>query len=191
VENPGEARAFSADLDLMREIFYLYILSKVGLHLNRRGLHRLHVAALVYRNTSVLLMCPSGSEKYTIVFNLLKRDGYSMMSEDSPLIGTDGSVYPFPLCLGCKGAQPGEVPTRFLRRVKRMEFEPKTLIDLSYFEGQIQSQVLKPGILLVGLRHSGPTSAIEPLTKSSLFQALLRDLVLAVGFFWVLSGTLL
>jgi hypothetical protein len=182
-ESPGAAEAFSSDMDLLREIFYLYILSKVGLYLDRRGLHRLHAAALSFEGKAVLLMCPSGSGKSTTTFHLLQREGYRMLSEDSPLIGPAGDIHPFPLCLGCKSAPPSEIPEKFLRRISRMEFEPKFLIDLSFFEEKLEIQSLSPGPLIVGLRHSGRSSSIEPLSRLSLLKSLVRDLVIGVGIY--------
>jgi hypothetical protein len=183
IESSELAEAFSSDLDLLREIFYLYTLSKVGLYLDRRGLHRIHAAALSFRGEALLLMCPSGSGKSTTTFNLLQRDGYRMLSEDSPLIGPTGDIHPFPLCLGCKTAPPPEIPEKFLRKISRMEFEPKHLIDLAAFDGKLEAQSLPPGPLIVGLRHSGKTASVEPLSKFSLLKALTRDLVIGIGIY--------
>ena len=183
VERPGSAVASSEDIDLLREVFYLYILSKVGLHLDKRGLHRLHAAAFSHRGKASLLLCPSGGGKSTTTFHLLSKDGYGLVSEDSPLVGSSGEIHPFPMCLGCKGKPPPDVPKRFLRTISRMEFDPKTLIDLEYFKDKIEQQPLPPGAVLIGIRHSGPTSEIEPTSRLGLFKFLLRDLVIGMGIF--------
>ena len=64
-----------------------------------------------------------------------------------------------------------------------MEFDPKTLIDLDFFEGKLERAPLPPGPILVGVRHSGGTSRIEPTTRLALFRFLVRDLVIGMGIF--------
>jgi hypothetical protein len=132
---------------------------------------------------AALLLCPSGGGKSTTTFHLLSKEPYRLISEDSPLVGVDGQIYPFPLCLGCKGKPPENVPEKYLRRVSRMEFDPKTLIDLDFFESKLERTPLPPGPILVGLRHSGETSRIEPTTRYALFKFLVRDLVIGMGIF--------
>ena len=75
------------------------------------------------------------------------------MSEDSPLVSVNGEIYPFPLCLGCKGPPPENVPEKYVRRVSRMEFDPKTLIDLDFFESKLVVEPLPPGPILFRVRH--------------------------------------
>ena len=106
-----------------------------------------------------------------------------MLSEDSPVITSQGDILPFPLCLGCKSDPPSDIPGEYIRRVNRMEFAPKYLIDLDYFRDKLESRRLQPGPLIVGLRHSGQTSSIEPLSKPAFFRALMRDLVVGIGIY--------
>lgn len=183
IENRRTAVASSESIDLLREVFYLYILSKVGLYLDRRGLHRLHAASFSCSGEAVLLLCPSGGGKSTTTFHLLSKPAYGLVSEDSPLVGANGDIYPFPLCLGCKGEPPENVPEKYLRRVSRMEFDPKTLIDLDFFKDKLERESLPPGPVLVGVRHSGETSRVEPTTRYALFKFLIRDLVIGMGIF--------
>ncbi len=183
IERPEQTEAYTCDIDMLREIFYLYILSKVGLYLDRGGLHRLHAAAFSFGDRAMVLMCPSGSGKSTTTFNLIQREGYRMLSEDSPVITSQGDILPFPLCLGCKSDPPSDIPGEYIRRVNRMEFAPKYLIDLDYFRDKLESRRLQPGPLIVGLRHSGQTSSIEPLSKPAFFRALMRDLVVGIGIY--------
>ena len=183
IEDHKTAMVSSENIDLLREVFYLYILSKVGLYLDKRGLHRLHAASFSCAGEAALLLCPSGGGKSTTTFHLLSKEPYGLISEDSPLVGVDGEIYPFPLCLGCKDKPPANVPEKHLRRVSRMEFDPKTLIDLDFFEGKLERAPLPPGPILVGLRHSGETSRIEPTTRLALFRFLVRDLVIGMGIF--------
>ena len=183
IEDKKTAVATSECIDLLREVFYLYILSKVGLYLDRRGLHRLHAASFSCGGEAALLLCPSGGGKSTTTFHLLSKPAYGLISEDSPLVGPDGDIHPFPLCLGCKGKPPENVPEKFLRRVSRMEFDPKTLIDLDFFKEKLEFEPLPPGPVLVGVRHSGDTSRIEETTRLALFKFLVRDLVIGMGIF--------
>ncbi len=82
-------------VDLVHEAVYLFVLSRVGEHLERIGRPRLHALGLAGRQGGVAVMLPSGGGKSTLALRALATDGVKLLSEDSPLIdrrGTDASL---------------------------------------------------------------------------------------------------
>lgn len=174
--------AHGTDTDLMREIAYLFILSKVGQHLDSLKLHRLHALGACYAGRSILLLLPSGGGKSTMALRLIREPGFSLLSEDTPLIDRRGRAHAFPLCAGVRlGKDPG-IPQQFLRTVRRMEFDPKTLVDIAYFSDRIAS-VAEPGVVLVGQRNLGNASDIVPLPFHSAAMALVKNMVVGLGVY--------
>lgn len=175
--------AYSADRDLLREIIYLFLLSTVGQHLDRRGLHRLHALGVSYCGKGVLLLLPSGGGKSTLARTLLEEPGFVLLSEDTPLIDRSGRVLPFHLPLGIRLGGETDVPEKYLRTVRRMEFEPKTLVDLEYYGEGIGSDIVPPGVILIGQRNLGEVSEIVPLWRLQGFKALVKNMVVGLGVY--------
>ncbi|MFN8613534.1 MAG: hypothetical protein U0931_38705 [Vulcanimicrobiota bacterium] len=180
----GSFSLYSSDPDLLREMAYLLLLSKAGQHCDGQGQHRLHALAVSYQGRAVLVLLPSGGGKTTMALSLLRRPGFGLVSEDSPLVDRQGRILPFHTCLGVKhGSSSPPVPDQFLRRVRRMEFDPKTLIDLDYFADRLERQPLQPGYLLVGQRHLGHEAAIVPLARRRAWHALVTNMVIGIGLY--------
>lgn len=173
---------YGTDHDLLHEIAYLFILSTVGQYLDSRGLHRVHALGVSYRQRGVLLLLPSGGGKSTMALELLRRPGFGLLSEDTPLIDRHGRILPFPLRLGVRPEQQTGIPAQYLRTVRRMEFDPKTLIDIDYFAGRLATTV-EPGLILVGQRNLGDVSAIVPLAPHRAVKALVNDMVVGLGVY--------
>jgi hypothetical protein len=173
---------YGTDRDLLHEIAYLYILSTVGEYLDGRGLHRLHALGLSYRGRAALLL-PSGGGKSTLALELLRRPGFALLGEDTPLVDRRGRILPFPLRLGVRPGQENGIPPRYLRTVRRMEFDPKTLIDIEYFANRVATGTMEPGCILVGQRNLGDVSAIVPLARHQAAQALVTNMVVGLGVY--------
>lgn len=177
-------RVCAADPDLLREIVYLLILSRAGRHFDSQGLHRLHALALSYRNRGVLLLLPSGGGKSSTALNLMGRPDLRILSEDSPLIDRNGDILPFHTPLGIKHGSPTpDIPERYLRRVRRMEFDPKTLVDLEYFQDHLETARTPPWQLIVGRRQLGNSSRLEPISRWEAFKPLVTNLVVGIGLY--------
>lgn len=168
--------------DLVHEIAYLFTLSTVGQYLDTQGKHRLHALGVSYRQRGALLLLPSGGGKSTMALRLLREPEFLLLSEDTPLIDRRGWVLPFPLRLGVRPEQETGIPSQYLRTVRRMEFDPKTLIDIEYFHDRL-GRAVEPGCLLVGERNLGEVSEILPLSRRRAFKALVSNMVVGLGIY--------
>jgi hypothetical protein len=173
---------YATDFDLIREIAYLFLLSTVGQHLDARRLHRIHAMGVNYRSHGVLLLLPSGGGKSTMTFELLRDPQFTLLSEDTPLLDPRGRIHPFPLRLGMRPGGTVDVPEHQQRRLRRMEFEPKTFVDLAYFQHRLSGPV-DVGLVLVGERNLGDASAIVPISRRRTFDALVKYLVVGLGVY--------
>lgn len=177
-----ECLIYAEDNDLVHEICYLFILSTAGQYLDGLGLHRIHSLGVSNSGEGVLLLLPSGGGKSTTALTLLSHPDFLLLSEDTPLIDRRGTIHPFPLRIGVRPESQHGIAERYLRTVKRMEFDPKTLIDLDAFPGKIGDSV-KGKVLLVGQRNLGDISAIEPISRSTAFSAVVKYMVVGLGVY--------
>ena len=83
----------------LRELGYLTILSRVGEALEARGWNRVHALGLTLRGEAGLVLLPSGGGKSVLALAALRAEGWGLLSDDTPLIRSDGTVRAFPLRL--------------------------------------------------------------------------------------------
>jgi len=178
----GRVTITAEDADLAREIVYLFVLSSVGQHLDRRGLHRVHALGVRCGDTGVLLLLPSGGGKSTLALRLLREPDVWLLGEDTPLIDHDGKMWPFVLRLGIDPRRTDGVPARYLQTVRRMEFAPKTLVDVAAFRDRIGEPV-PVRALLIGQRSLGREPSIDTIPRSAAVSPLLRYLVVGLGVY--------
>lgn len=173
---------YSSDPDRLHEIVYLFMLSVIGQHLRRRGIHRVHALGVSYVQQGILLLLPSGGGKSTMAMQLLRQPGFSLLGEDTPLVDRQGRLLPFPLRLGVLPTRQIDIPSAYVRTMNRMELPPKTLVDIAYFRDRISGPVT-PRFLLVGARNLGEVSEIAPLAHRYAFKALFSDFIVAHGVY--------
>jgi hypothetical protein len=174
---------FCQDRDLAHEVAFLTILSRVGQHLDSAGLYRVHALGVAAGNRAVLVLLPMAGGKTTLALRLLKSEGVKLLSEDSPLLGPDGQVHPFPLRIGVRpGGEPPEIPSHLWRTVQRMEFGPKTLIDISYFQDHLASPC-QVGAILLGERWLTGPSSIKPGKRREAFREFIKNCVVGLGLY--------
>lgn len=178
----GTCDIYGTDFDLVREIAYLFLLSTVGQYLDSKGLHRIHAMGVNYKGHGILLLLPSGGGKSTMTMELLKHPDLTLLSEDTPLIDRKGRIHPFPLRLGFRNDGGTEVPEDQRRTLQRMEFDPKTFVDISFFRHRL-SDAVDPGLILVGERNLGSESSIVPLSKRRSLKAMIKYLVVGLGVY--------
>jgi hypothetical protein len=117
-----------------------------------------------------------------MALSLLREPGFLLLSEDTPLIDRRGMMLPFPLRLGVRPGEKTDIPEQHLRTVRRMEFDPKTLIDIEYFQDRL-GQAVEPRFLLVGSRNLGDASEIVPLAPHRALRAIVKDMVVGLGIY--------
>jgi hypothetical protein len=174
--------AYSLDRDLIHEIAYHFILSSVGQYLDRIGLHRLHALGVSHQGRGILLILPSGGGKSTMALTLLKTPGFLLLAEDTPLIDRQGDILPFPLRLGVRPEEEIDAPPRHTRIIKRMEFDPKKVIDIEFFRDRLGTKT-SPEILLVGERNLGEISRIMPCSRLHTFKTLVKNMIVGIGIY--------
>jgi len=179
----GLYRIFCLDRDLSHEIAFLTILSQVGENLDGLGLHRVHALGVEAGGRAVLILLPMAGGKTTLALKLLGLEGTRLLSEDSPVLSRNGLVLPFPLRIGVRvGSEPSGIPMKYLRTVKRMEFGPKTLIDIEYFRDKIAGPC-PLGAILLGERWLAGGSSILPERRYSAINAFIKNSVVGLGLY--------
>jgi hypothetical protein len=175
-------RIESEDHQLAREAGYLFLLSRIGEHVDAVGLPRAHGLGLAGAQGGVLLLLPAGGGKSTLCLRAL-REGSRLLSEDSPLIDRQGRIHPFPLHIGINEGDVDSLPDAPVRRVERMEFHPKLLLDIRAFADQVERTPQPLRHVVVGRRSLGRTAKLEPLPRRAAVGPLLRESVVGVGLY--------
>ena len=182
-ENGKRFEIFCDDRHLAHEITYLTILSYVGSHLDRKGMIRVHGLGLEVNGKAVLILLPMSGGKTTMALRMLQNEGIRLLSEDSPLIQSNGQVLPFPLRIGVRpGTEPPDVPPDKSIVVERMEFGPKTLIDISTFQSQL-APACPVGAILLGQRWLAGDSSITPLPRHVALKPFITNAVVGLGLY--------
>jgi hypothetical protein len=147
--------------------------------LDRKGLHRVHAMGLTYGLNGILCLLPQGGGKTTLCLALLRREGISLLSDDTPLIDRCGRLFPFPVRIGvCE--VPANIPEQYLSKFNRRKYGAKTVIDIELFKNKIASPS-KASIVLVGDRKYSNDAAISPLGKLSALSVFMVNCVAGLG----------
>lgn len=169
------------EINLLHEITYLLVLSRVGKLHDLKGIHRLHAMFAQKNDKSILAVGPSGAGKSTLLFNLCK-NGASFGSDDVTLINSEGQILPFPIRAGSSKKIEG-FDNFFV--LNRREFGTKYLFDFT--KNYKVAKVSEKAIFLLLERGS------RGIKKSSLFTMLIflfKFLVIGIGtpqifeYFW-------
>jgi hypothetical protein len=181
-EASGDLKLYSRDPNLLYEAAYLYLLSRIGQHLDRQGLHRIHALGVTIQGRAVLVLLPMGGGKSTLGLHLLKYPAVQLLSDDSPFIDRKGRVFAYPLRLGLLPGSENTVPVEHRRAIQRMEFGPKHLVNYSYFQDRV-SKSADPGLVLIGARTLARDCRIETIGMTAGLRACVPNSVLGVGLF--------
>lgn len=176
-------RIEGTDEHLVHEAAYLYLLSRIGEHLDRAGLPRLHALALSGAQGAVAVLFPSGGGKSTLALRALQADGVRLIAEDTPLIDKHGYLHPFPLRIGINATDADRLGEGRVRRVERMEFHPKLALEVAAFAERIEREPQPLAHLVIGRRSLGSEASLEPLPARAAAGALLREAVVGVGVY--------
>jgi hypothetical protein len=181
-ERTGNLKLYSCDPDLLYEATYLYLLSQIGQHLDRRGLHRIHALGMVVKNRAVLVLLPMSGGKSTLGLHLLNHPEVQLLSDDSPFIDRTGRVFAYPLRLGLLPGSEHAVPPEHRRVITRMEFGTKHLVNYSYFKDRVAASAA-PGLVLIGARTLAAECRIDEVGRLSGLRACVANCVVGVGLF--------
>ena len=175
-----KGRLWCPDRELMHELAYLLVLSRAGERLDRNGLHRAHALGFVRGGKGGLLFLDSGGGKTTLFLELLKLEGYSFLSDEIPLVTSEGELLPFPLRLGLLENSPGikAFSPAYLRRFNRRVHPPKVLVDIAGWRSSISGAV-EPGWVFIGKRREAP--AFRKASFISGLRHLVKPLLLGLG----------
>ncbi len=175
-----EGEIYCKDSAYLHELTYLLIHSTIGKALDLNGLHRIHGMGFEYKGTTGILLLPAGGGKTTMALNLLERDGFKLVSEDTPLITRDLDILPFPIRLGVSGELKTKVPKEFIRIFKRSEHGPKTLIDIEYLGDNIAGKS-RLDIILIGERCFAKSANISNASWYNALPSLSTNIIIGLG----------
>jgi hypothetical protein len=182
---------FAGDLNLLHEISYLFILSRVGKLLDLKGLHRLHASCFVLEGTLFLGLMSSGVGKSTLTAFLSEHTGVSLYSDDSPLITSKGEVVPFPLRFGFEslGILPKPWSDVESYTLKRRHYGEKRLFSLKNLELAIGGKYHEKHLFIARrVGESGPS--ISKVSRLKCIRHIVLEGLIGVGlpilveYFW-------
>jgi hypothetical protein len=148
----NHAEFFSIYKDLLYEIVYLFIHSRVGEFLDKKGIHRIHACSFSFENNIYVVMLPQGGGKSTLLMELLKNDKIKLISDDTPLFDARGNIFPFPIRIGVHNdIDTNYIPNEYISIFNRRKFGPKKLINYEFFKDRIETKQL-PVTIIYGIR---------------------------------------
>jgi hypothetical protein len=187
-----EGEVWSENPDLLYEITYLMCLSRIGEIHDLQGIHRVHALGVAAGDKGALILLPENGGKSTLCVEMMRRPEVKLLSDDTPLVSR-GRLLAFPTRIGIRGAKAAGIDPQYLRTMRRRNREPKTLLDVRYFQGRIASEI-SPDLLIVGARRNGNDSWIEPISAVKAIPLLMANLVFGLGLpqvveFFLRGGT--
>ena len=107
-----------------------------------------------------------------------------ILAEDTPLLDARGYVHPFPLRIGVNPTDAERMPPGAVRRIERMEFHDKLVLDLDGFRDRVEGEAAadgRPRRSVSGRWRAMATSSACP--RRAAAGALLREGVVGVGVY--------
>jgi hypothetical protein len=166
---------------LVHEAIYLLVLNRVGEHLDRRRLLRLHAMAMTGAQNGVVVLLPAGGGKTTLALRALREPRVRLISDDTPLLDREGRLHAFPLRLGVNERVAAELPANEVRRIERFEFPAKHALALEAFSNQIASEPQPLRHIVLGQRSLGNDAHLVAIPRRRAVGPLFRDGVVGLG----------
>ncbi len=176
-----EGAVFSLDDDLLHEISYLMILSRIGELLDKKGIHCIHSLAVSVNGSAAICLLPMGGGKTMLALELVKERDCLLLSDEIAAIDKQLRVLPFPLRIGVRQAErvTREIPARYLRSYRTITFGSKTLIDVDYFIEKIAREPAALRVAMLGERTRTGRPALKRVSRFMTLIHVLRDITLA------------
>lgn len=175
------------DSSLVEEIGFLFLQTEISRLLERQGLHRIQALGIgLPSGKAALILLPKGGGKSTLAVELLKHEGFTLLSDESPLLDRLGNVHPFPLRLSFR--LDTKIPEAWMKAASVLEQkkkQPKLLVPASILAPHHLPRLgesFKPGFLILGVLHGTKREPkLQPLSRMKSAFPLLRDLVVGIG----------
>lgn len=172
---------WSPERDALRELGYLFLQSRLGWELDRRGLHRVHALAVERDGRAGLLVLPSGGGKSTTALELARRPGWRLLGDDHPLVdAATGEVLAFHGRPGLRGPAPSWARAEDISEFRRRVHGPKSLLDLGALEGRL-AQRGRLAWVAVGTPPSASAGSLRALGRAGVAAALAAPMVVGAG----------
>ena len=180
----GDAAVQGDDPELVREAASNFLISRIGEHLNARGLVRFHGLGLSRGQGATVVLMPSGGGKSTLALRALRDQRVRLLSEDSPLLDRRGLVHPFPLRLALNPTDAPLIPDgQTVRRLERIEGHSKLALDVETWADRVDPTPRPLRHIVIGRRTLSRVGALEPLGRRHALTPLLREAVVGVGVY--------
>jgi hypothetical protein len=163
------------DDQAVHDAAYYFVLGRIGEHLDRRGLVRLHGLGLAGAQGGVAVLLPVGGGKTTLALQALRLGRAQLLSEDSPLLDRGGRLYPFPLRIAVRTHEPPPDSRRLVRG--------KVAVEVESFADRIAADPTPLHHLVVGRSSLGRAPRLEPRSKRAAILPLLREGAVGVGVY--------
>lgn len=175
-------RIVSRDPHFLYEAAYLFLIAHASEFLDGQGMHRVHAVCMAVDGKALLVMLPMGGGKSTLCAALLKNPQIKLMSDDAPYIGRDGRVYAFPSRIGILPGSEKDLPEEYVRRIDRMEFGPKYLLDYSYYADRVLAEA-EPGHVFIGARNASNRCSVTRPRWGEQMKAVMTHSVVGLGLY--------
>ncbi len=173
----------SETVDSLYQVAYLLILSRVGYHLDQRGIHRMHALSVSVNDQALIFMARSGCGKTTLGLELMGESNVSWLSDEIPLCDPSGSILPFPLppriTRGSTPRFPGGSACFY--DVPRSKQPPKVMPDIAAFLPRVAKST-RPGALFLCHRGENGEPSIRRISGARAFLKLIRNCVVGEEF---------
>ncbi len=186
--NRNVCTLYSIDLHRTHEILYLLTHSRIGKALDLLGLHRLHAMGVRKEGVDFLFVSDSGVGKSTLLATMLKADSdLELLSDDCPLVGESGEIYPFPVRLGASEKDALIKLSPEFYELQREEFGKKYLLSIEQLTNPIAWSRGEKTYLAFGSRRDGSGCSIKRIGFFRAFTYLIRPMVIGVGLPMILE----
>jgi hypothetical protein len=179
------AKIWAKDLNRLHELTYLLIMSRQGKWCDKNGIHKIHAMGIKGTSKNLLLMLPMKGGKSTMFAKFLEETKFDLISDDSPVINSNGTVSNFNIRFGLENRpmyQPllDQIDKKHIFTLQRDQFGEKTLIDFKAFKDRI-SKPHKKNILIQGVRINSDQVLIEEMSKILMFKYVFVNMTIGVG----------
>lgn len=186
-----EAQVYSPSIEVLHEITYLMVLSRIGKKLDLRGLHRFHACGLSFGQTVILMTMPMGGGKSTLLTSMARLYlDMGILSDDSVLIDQEGLPRTQAIRLGL-APEFHHFYEGKTYKLERRSFGTKTLLPIEHLHRDLFKGEVRKVVLLFGSRKTKsmvPKAwAVGPVQS---FIRLILPLIVGVGlpmifeYFW-------